>query len=104
MSTAKVTQKAESFINTLHAIWLTDALSMDEYMDVQWTLMLRHGVRYKDEMDLDPDAVARLAQLRLSVDDLFAYDCNTYASDNYETFRALCLGLMDFNEREVSHA
>jgi uncharacterized glyoxalase superfamily metalloenzyme YdcJ len=98
--------KIKNFINTLHAIWITDALMMDEFMDVAWTLMLRQGVNWKQVRELDNDNFIRAIEKNSDAEEMFEYDVNDKSKDVYENFEHVCLSYMDFSmmmeERRVA--
>lgn len=87
--------KITNFINTIHAIWLTDALTMNEFMDVIEPLMLRHGVNWKENYSYVNEG-GELINPILSAEDMFESDVNTKAHDKFHVFSETCKRYMDF--------
>jgi hypothetical protein len=90
----------QSFINTLHIIWMTDALILEEYLDIIWPLMVRYEVKWKEPRELDTDDFLRSVEKGFDTDEFFGDEVNCMAADKFQFFEKTCFRFMDFSKME----
>lgn len=99
--------KITSFINTLHTLWLTDSMEMEEFMQVAWALMLYHNISWKQTLACDVDEFIAFIEkndmrMNWTTEESFEYEINDKSKDRFENFEAVCMRHMDFSKLSSS--
>lgn len=74
---------------------MLDAFTMEEYIDMIWPYMLRHGVNWQPSGTYLSEENELID--RGTAEEGFQYDINDKSKNKFSNFEAVCLRWMDFS-------
>jgi hypothetical protein len=95
-TTTTIPAKELAFIKSIHGVYTSYSLDMDDFMEALWALMLKKGITWKSEVELSHIDLKEASNQGLEVDSYFETLICSDRSIPLQEFTAACDRTMNF--------